>query len=69
VTEVRIIGLDGIPEVRPDDDLAALILEAASNQGVEFEPSDVVVITQKVVSKAEGRIVDLDDVEPGAFAT
>jgi len=69
VTEVRIIGLDGIPEVRPGDDLAALILEAASNQGVEFEPSDIVVITQKVVSKAEGRIVDLDDVEPGAFAT
>ena len=68
MTEVRIIGLDGIPEVRPGDDFAAMILESASNQGLEFEASDIVVITQKVISKAEGRIVDLEDIEPGEFA-
>ncbi len=67
-TEVRIIGLDDIPEVRPGDDLAAIILEAANNQDLTFESGDIVVITQKVVSKAEGRIVDLDDVDPGVFA-
>ncbi len=66
--EVRIIGLEGMPEVRPGDDLATLILEAAAGQGLAFESGDVLVVTQKVVSKAEGRIVDLDDVEPGAFA-
>ena len=67
--EVRIIGLEGIPEVHPGDDLTALILEAAAKQDLAFESGDIVVITQKVVSKAEGRIVDLDDIEPGVFAT
>lgn len=69
MSEVRIIGLDGIPEVQPGDDLGALILEAAQQQDFAFDPGDVIVITQKVVSKAEGRIVDLDGVEPGVFAT
>jgi coenzyme F420-0:L-glutamate ligase/coenzyme F420-1:gamma-L-glutamate ligase len=66
--EVRIIALEGLPEVRPGDDLASLILDAAARQGLAFEAGDVLVVTQKVVSKAEGRIVDLDTVEPGAFA-
>ncbi len=67
-TEVRIIGLDGIPEVHPGDDLTAFILEAAQRQDLTFESGDIVVITQKVISKAEGRIVDLEDIEPGQFA-
>ena len=67
-TEVRIIGLDGIPEVHPGDDLTALILEAAQKQDLSFESGDIVVITQKVISKAEGRIVELEDIEPGVFA-
>ena len=66
--ETRIIALQGMPEVRPGDDLAVLILEAAERQGLAFEQGDVLVVTQKVVSKAEGRIVDLDSVEPGPFA-
>ena len=66
--ETRIIALQGMPEVRPGDDLAALILEAVERQGLAFEQGDVLVVTQKVVSKAEGRIVDLDSVEPGPFA-
>jgi coenzyme F420-0:L-glutamate ligase/coenzyme F420-1:gamma-L-glutamate ligase len=65
---VRIIGITGIPEVRPGDDLAAHILSAAQRQGLAFEDGDVLVVTQKIVSKAEGRIVDLTTVEPGAFA-
>jgi coenzyme F420-0:L-glutamate ligase/coenzyme F420-1:gamma-L-glutamate ligase len=68
VPEVRIIGIEGIPEVRPGDDLAALILAAAGRQGLAFQEGDVLVVTQKVVSKAEGRIVDLDSIEPGTFA-
>ena len=66
--ETRIIALQGMPEVRPGDDLTALILEAAERQGLAFEQGDVLVVTQKVVSKAEGRIVDLDSVEPSPFA-
>ncbi len=66
--ETRIIALQGMPEVRPGDDLAALILEAAERQGLAIEQGDVLVVTQKVVSKAEGRIVDLDSVEPSPFA-
>jgi coenzyme F420-0:L-glutamate ligase/coenzyme F420-1:gamma-L-glutamate ligase len=66
--EVRIIAVEGIPEVRPGDDLAAMVLDAAEQQGLAFEQGDVLVVTQKVVSKAEDRIVDLDTVTPGAFA-
>jgi coenzyme F420-0:L-glutamate ligase/coenzyme F420-1:gamma-L-glutamate ligase len=63
VTELRVIPVEGIPEVTAGDDLAALLAEAAS-----FEDGDVVVVAQKVVSKAEGRTVRLDEVEPSARA-
>lgn len=68
MAEVRIITIEGIPEVHPGDDLAALIIDCVRAQGLAFEDGDIVVVTQKVVSKAEGRIVDLNDVEPGEFA-
>jgi coenzyme F420-0:L-glutamate ligase/coenzyme F420-1:gamma-L-glutamate ligase len=58
VSGVRILPVEGIPEVREGDDLAAMIGEAA-----ELEDGDVLVVAQKVVSKAEGRVVHLDDVE------
>ncbi len=66
--EVRIIGLGGIPEVRKGDDLPALIVEAARASGASIEARDVLVVTQKIVSKAEGRIVDLASVTPSPFA-
>ncbi|HYM14230.1 MAG TPA: coenzyme F420-0:L-glutamate ligase [Dehalococcoidia bacterium] len=66
--EVRIIGLEGMPEVHAGDDLPALIVQAARADGVAIEARDVLVVTQKVVSKAEGRIVDLDAVTPSPFA-
>lgn len=65
---VTIIGIEGIPEVSPGDDVARLILDAASAQGISFDDDDVLVIKQKVVSKAEDRFVDLKDVQPSAFA-
>jgi coenzyme F420-0:L-glutamate ligase/coenzyme F420-1:gamma-L-glutamate ligase len=68
MSEVRIIGLEGIPEVHPGDDLSAMIVAAASGGGASIEDGDVLVVTQKVVSKAEGRIVDLDTVTPSPFA-
>jgi coenzyme F420-0:L-glutamate ligase/coenzyme F420-1:gamma-L-glutamate ligase len=58
MTGISVLPLGGIPEVREGDDLAALIAGVA-----EFEDGDVLVVAQKVVSKAEGRVVRLDDVE------
>ena len=66
--EYRIIGITGIPEVRPGDDLAALIEVALRAGGGALEYGDVLLVTQKIISKAEGRIVRLADVTPGAFA-
>jgi len=62
--QVQIIGVHGMPEVRPGDDLTALILAAVRSQGEDIEDGDVLVVTQKIVSKAEGRLVDLRQVEP-----
>ncbi len=63
-----IIPLSAIPEVRPGDDLAALIVSAINQARVGLKAGDIVVMCQKVVSKAENRIVKLDDVEPSARA-
>jgi coenzyme F420-0:L-glutamate ligase/coenzyme F420-1:gamma-L-glutamate ligase len=56
---ITVLPVEGIPEVREGDDLAALLREAA-----DLQPGDVLVVAQKIVSKAEGRVVQLDDVEP-----
>jgi coenzyme F420-0:L-glutamate ligase/coenzyme F420-1:gamma-L-glutamate ligase len=61
--EVRVIPLRGVPELREGDDLAAELLSAADRAG-SLENGDVVVVAQKAVSKVEGRVVRLDDVEP-----
>jgi coenzyme F420-0:L-glutamate ligase/coenzyme F420-1:gamma-L-glutamate ligase len=65
--EVRVIPLRGIPELEEGDDLGSLLAEAAGRAG-GLEPGDVVVVAQKVVSKVEGRVVRLSDVEPSEKA-
>jgi len=60
VSELRIIPLAGIPEVRPGDDLGALVGDAVERVG-GLEEGDVLVVAQKVVSKAEGRVEQADD--------
>lgn len=65
---VTLIGIEGLPEVRPGDDLARLIVEAAGRQGTPLASDDLLVVTQKVVSKAEGRLVRLAEVEPSPRA-
>ncbi len=60
---VEVVGIEGLPEVRPGDDLPALLAERAA-----FAAGDVLVVAHKVVSKAEGRIVALADVEPSPRA-
>ncbi len=59
--------LEGIPELRDGDDLAALLAEAAARAG-GLEDGDVVVVAQKAVSKVEGRVVSLDGIEAGERA-
>jgi len=60
VRELRVIPLAGIPEVGPGDDLAALLVDAIGRAG-GLEEGDVLVVAQKVVSKAEGRVEQADD--------
>ncbi|HUP33374.1 MAG TPA: coenzyme F420-0:L-glutamate ligase [Gaiellaceae bacterium] len=64
---VRVFPLEGVPEIEADDDLAALLAAAADRAG-GLEDADVVVVAQKVVSKAEGRVVALGDVQPSPRA-
>ncbi|HEX5614769.1 MAG TPA: coenzyme F420-0:L-glutamate ligase [Acidimicrobiia bacterium] len=56
---VTLVPVVGIPEVHPGDELATLVLAAAEHQGTPLAAGDCVVVTQKVVSKAEGRLVPL----------
>jgi coenzyme F420-0:L-glutamate ligase / coenzyme F420-1:gamma-L-glutamate ligase len=67
-SEVRIIGLHGLPDITPGTDLAQAIAEAAQAQGFSFSSGDILVVTQKIVSKAEGQLVDLHTVTPSPFA-
>ena len=66
--ELTLTALPGIPEVRVGADLAALVLEAVGRSGKSLESGDVLVIAQKIVSKAEGRTVRLAGVMPSAQA-
>ena len=66
--DIRLIPLTGIAEIAPGDDLAASIGDAIARGDLGIEAGDVLVVCQKVVSKAEGRIVELDSVEPGERA-
>ena len=65
---VEILAVPGIPLVRKDDDLVALIGEGLARGGIVPRRGDVVVLAQKIVSKAEGRTVDLASVDPSTEA-
>lgn len=67
-TELRVIPIQGIGDIDPGNDLGIIIYEALQKQGLTLEAGDVLVVTQKIVSKAEGRTIDLDDVQPSEFA-
>jgi coenzyme F420-0:L-glutamate ligase / coenzyme F420-1:gamma-L-glutamate ligase len=65
---VEIVALSTLPEVRPGDDLAALIRQAAATEGQIVDHSVVLAVAQKIVSKAEGAVVDLREIHPSALA-
>ena len=66
--EIRIMPISGIGEIPPGGDLGLLIFQAMQAQQLKLQRGDIVVVTQKIVSKAEGRVVNLDEVQPSAFA-
>jgi len=68
LSELHIIGLPGIPIVTPGMDLAALIQQAATAAPLPLQAGDILVVTQKVVSKAEGHLIHLKDVTPSPLA-
>ncbi len=60
----EVIGIQGLPEIQPGDDLARLIADGASRQGTPLQTDDLLVVSQKIVSKSEGRLVRLSEVTP-----
>ena len=68
ISEVRILSVPGIPIIVPGDDLAGLIQQAAESASLAVQDGDIVVVTQKIVSKAEGCLVSLADVTPSPLA-
>lgn len=68
MSSITITGIYGLPEVKAGDDLPGLILDAVQKQGFVLADGDIVVVTSKIVSKAEGRMVRLADVEPSPIA-
>lgn len=65
---ISIHPIIGLPLVKEGDDLAALILKSLSEQDLTLDSGDVLVLAQKIVSKTEGRLIDLTDIEPSDLA-
>jgi coenzyme F420-0:L-glutamate ligase/coenzyme F420-1:gamma-L-glutamate ligase len=66
--QLTLTALPGIPLVKPGDDIGALILAALEAAAMELRTGDVIAIAQKIISKAEGRLVRLSEVTPSARA-
>jgi len=65
---MEIIPLEKMPLIEEGDDIGKLILDSAEEQGIEIEDEDVVVVAQTIISKAEGRVLNLENIEPGKEA-
>ena len=65
---LQLTALPGIPMVQPGDDVGELVTQALARASLTLKDQDVLVVAQKIISKAEGRVVALSDVTPGASA-
>jgi coenzyme F420-0:L-glutamate ligase / coenzyme F420-1:gamma-L-glutamate ligase len=65
----EVIGVEGIGEIHPGDDIARIVVEAAERQRTPLAGGDVVVLSQKIVSKSEGRLLRLPEITPSQMAT
>ena len=68
MSALQVVGIGGLPEIERGTDLGAAIVDASVAAGTPLADGDVVVVTSKIVSKAEGRTVELADIEPSPFA-
>ena len=68
IPHLEVIGVTGIPEITGGENLGRLIADAAQDQGTPLRDGDVLVVTQKIVSKAEHRLFDLNDIRPSPLA-
>jgi coenzyme F420-0:L-glutamate ligase/coenzyme F420-1:gamma-L-glutamate ligase len=68
MTSLEVVPLQGLPLIRAGDNLVELVASALKLNGVTLRAGDVLVVAQKIVSKAEGRVVDLAKIEPSAQA-
>jgi coenzyme F420-0:L-glutamate ligase / coenzyme F420-1:gamma-L-glutamate ligase len=69
VSGVELLPLNGLAEIVPGDSLGSVILHALARQNLALKDGDIVVVTQKIVSKSEGCVVELDSVQPSQLAT
>ncbi|MCI0339269.1 MAG: coenzyme F420-0:L-glutamate ligase [Acidobacteria bacterium] len=67
-SSIRLTAIRGIPEVRPGDDIGVMISRAAGGMKFKLTDGDIVVVAQKIISKAEGRLVNLESIAPSEFA-
>lgn len=68
MTSMHLFTVTGLPSIQPGDDVAALIVDHLAAANEKLHPNDILVIAQKIISKAEGRLVRLADVQPGEQA-
>jgi coenzyme F420-0:L-glutamate ligase / coenzyme F420-1:gamma-L-glutamate ligase len=68
MASITLTAIEGVPIVKAGDDLAALIAKGLDQTGLTLQNGDIVIVCQKVVSKSEGRMVELKSIEPSAFA-
>jgi coenzyme F420-0:L-glutamate ligase/coenzyme F420-1:gamma-L-glutamate ligase len=65
---ISILPVKGIPNVKKGDDIAKLVVTGLARQKIGLQKGDIIIVAQKIVSKAEGRVVSLSGVKPSAFA-
>ncbi len=68
MSTIAIIPIPGVPQIKPGDDLPAILLKAIDDAKVGLKDGDILVLCQKIVSKAEGAVIDLRTVTPSPFA-
>jgi len=65
---VQIIGIEGLPIIKTGDSIAELVCDAAEKQGASIQNGDILVVTHVIVSRAEGKVVNLNEVAPSEFS-
>ena len=65
---IQVIGIEGLPVIKRGDNLAELICQAAEKQGTPIQDGDIIVVSHIAVSRAEGSIINLNEVRPSTFA-